>query len=106
MHSTRFLNPRSLEDYSEIITNENASIGHLPFFGFFEQAWRVKVLGVWEWHSAIATASWWRLCVALFSRLESCQVKGSRGKVIYRSPPYPIPHSQLRITRFVVLALA
>lgn len=61
-------------DYSNLIWDESAPIGHLPFFGFFEQVWRVKVLGVWEWHSAIATASWWQLCLSLFSRLESCQI--------------------------------
>ncbi|WP_392535136.1 GUN4 domain-containing protein [Nostoc sp. C117] len=60
-------------DYSDLTINDDAPNGQLPYFGFFEQAWRVKVLGVWELHSAIATASWWRLCVALFSRLETCQ---------------------------------
>ncbi|MBL1203261.1 MAG: hypothetical protein FWK04_30395 [Nostoc sp. GBBB01] len=61
-------------DYSQLNVNDNAPNGQLPYFGFFEQVWRVKVLGVWEWHSAIATASWWRLCVALFSRIQSCQI--------------------------------
>jgi len=49
-------------------------MGSYLTLAFFEQVWRVKVLGVWEWHSAIATASWWRLCVALFSRIQSCQI--------------------------------
>ncbi|MEH2147749.1 GUN4 domain-containing protein [Nostoc sp.] len=62
-------------DYSNFIVEEDAPNGQLPYFGFFEQVWRLKVLGVWEWHSAIATASWWRLCVALFSRIETCQIK-------------------------------
>ncbi|MBD2447105.1 GUN4 domain-containing protein [Nostoc sp. FACHB-152] len=60
-------------NYDDLIWHEDAPIGHLPFFGFFDQVWRVKVLGVWEWHSAIATASWWQLCVNLFSRLTHCQ---------------------------------
>ncbi|MCF2151558.1 GUN4 domain-containing protein [Desmonostoc muscorum LEGE 12446] len=62
-------------DYSELNVNDDAPNGLLPYFCFFEQVWRVKVLGVWEWHSAIATASWWRLCVALFSRIPTCQIK-------------------------------
>lgn len=62
-------------DYSNLIVEENAPNGQLPYFGFFEQVWRLKLLGVWEWHSAIATASWWQLCVALFSRIETCQIK-------------------------------
>ncbi|BAY92223.1 MULTISPECIES: GUN4 domain-containing protein [unclassified Tolypothrix] len=64
-------------DYENLVWQGDAPIGHLPYFGFLEQVWRVRLLGVWEWHSAIATASWWELCVALFSRLESCQVGDS-----------------------------
>ncbi|OCQ97742.1 hypothetical protein BCD64_06500 [Nostoc sp. MBR 210] len=59
--------------YDNLTWAEDAPMGHLPFFGFFESVWRVKVLGVWEWHSAIATANWWQLCVNLFLRLEVCQ---------------------------------
>ncbi|BAY12290.1 GUN4 domain-containing protein [Calothrix sp. NIES-2098] len=61
-------------DYDNLIWQGETPIGHLPYVGFLEQAWRVKVLGVWEWHSAIATAAWWELCVTLFSRLETCQI--------------------------------
>jgi uncharacterized caspase-like protein len=64
-------------DYDNLIWQGEAPIGHLPYVGFLEQVWRVKVLGVWEWHSAIATASWWELCVTLFSRLETCKICGS-----------------------------
>ena len=60
-------------NYSDLITGEDAPKGCLPYYGFFEPIWRVKVLGVWEWHSAIATALWWQLCVNLFSRVEACQ---------------------------------
>ncbi|MBD2363615.1 GUN4 domain-containing protein [Anabaena minutissima FACHB-250] len=56
-------------NYPELIPDDSAPAGYLPYFGFFEQVWRVKVLGIWEWHSAIATASWWRLCEALFVSL-------------------------------------
>ncbi|MBE9207662.1 GUN4 domain-containing protein [Nostoc sp. LEGE 06077] len=59
--------------YDNLTWSEDAPMGHLPFFGFFESVWRVKVLGVWEWHSAIATANWWQLSTKLFSRLEACQ---------------------------------
>ncbi|MBE9049148.1 GUN4 domain-containing protein [Nostocales cyanobacterium LEGE 11386] len=59
-------------DYSNLMWDEDAPMGLLPYCGFLEQVWRVKVLGVWEWHSAIATASWWQLCVSLFSRVEVC----------------------------------
>lgn len=59
--------------YDNLFWYEDAPMGHLPFFGFFEPVWRVQVLGVWEWHSAIATASWWQLCTSLFSRLVHCQ---------------------------------
>ncbi|MFH7024538.1 MAG: GUN4 domain-containing protein [Heteroscytonema crispum UTEX LB 1556] len=62
-------------EYSDLNFSDDAPPGHLPFFGFFEKVWRVKVLGVWEWHSAIVTASWWRLCVALLSRFESFNIK-------------------------------
>ncbi|MBD2167702.1 GUN4 domain-containing protein [Calothrix membranacea FACHB-236] len=64
-------------DYENLVWQGDAPIGHLPYFGFLEQVWRVKLLGVWEWHSAIATASWWELCVALFLRLETCQLGDS-----------------------------
>ncbi|MEH2072529.1 MAG: GUN4 domain-containing protein [Nostoc sp.] len=60
-------------DYTHLNINDDAPSGQFPYFGFFEQVWRLKVLGVWEWHSAIATASWWRLCVALFSHFQTCQ---------------------------------
>jgi uncharacterized caspase-like protein len=59
-------------DYGNLIGDEDAPMGLLPYCGFFESVWRVKVLGVWEWHSAIATASWWQLCVSLFSRVGVC----------------------------------
>jgi uncharacterized caspase-like protein len=62
-------------EYSDLNFSDDAPPGHLPFFGFFEKVWRVKVLGVWEWHSAIVTASWWRLCVALLSKFESDNIK-------------------------------
>jgi|GEM_PF-1967646 len=52
-------------NYPALTPDDNAPPGYLPYYGFFEQVWRIKVLGVWEWHSAIATASWWRLCEAL-----------------------------------------
>ncbi|MBD2198249.1 MULTISPECIES: GUN4 domain-containing protein [Calothrix] len=60
-------------DYNSLTWEGDAPMGHLPYVGFFEPIWRVKVLGVWEWHSAIATANWWELCVALFRRIETCK---------------------------------
>ncbi|MBW4560732.1 MAG: GUN4 domain-containing protein [Mojavia pulchra JT2-VF2] len=60
-------------NYDALIWQGEAPIGHLPYVGFFEQVWRVKLLGIWEWHSAIATAAWWELCVTLFSRIETCK---------------------------------
>ncbi|BAY22531.1 peptidase C14 caspase catalytic subunit p20 [Calothrix sp. NIES-2100] len=64
-------------DYDNLIWTGDAPMGHLPYVGFLEQVWHVKVLGVWEWHSAIATAAWWELCVTLFSRIEACKIASS-----------------------------
>lgn len=61
-------------DYSGLMFSKDAPEGQFPFFSFFEQVWRIKLLGVWELHSAIATAGWWRLCVCLFSRVEDCNL--------------------------------
>lgn len=61
-------------EYNHLIWSEDAPVGHLPYVGFFEPVWRVKVLGIWEWHSAIATAAWWELCVTLFSRVLACEI--------------------------------
>jgi GUN4-like len=64
-------------DYNNLTWQGDAPVGHLPYVGFLESVWRVKVLGVWEWHSAIATASWWELCVALLMRIEACKIESS-----------------------------
>ena len=64
-------------DYENLTWKGEAPMGHLPYVGFLEQVWHVKVLGVWEWHSAIATAAWWELCVKLFLRIEACQIVSS-----------------------------
>lgn len=56
-------------NYTDLAPNDNTPAGYLPYYGFFAQVWRVKVFGVWEWHSAIATASWWQLCEALLMRV-------------------------------------
>jgi uncharacterized caspase-like protein len=64
-------------DYNSLTWEGDAPMGHLPFVGFLAPVWHVKVLGVWEWHSAIATAAWWELCVALFMRIEACKIDSS-----------------------------
>ncbi|WP_427163021.1 GUN4 domain-containing protein [Aliinostoc sp. HNIBRCY26] len=68
-HRVRWREKDAWVNYTDFIADDNAPAGYLPYYGFFAPVWRVKVLGVWEWHSAIATASWWQLCEALLGVL-------------------------------------
>ncbi|BAZ11015.1 peptidase C14 caspase catalytic subunit p20 [Calothrix sp. NIES-4071] len=59
-------------DYDYLNFSLDAPTGHLPFFNFIENPWRIKVLGIWEMNSMILTARWWQKCVCLFERLDNC----------------------------------
>ncbi|RUS99228.1 hypothetical protein DSM106972_079300 [Dulcicalothrix desertica PCC 7102] len=58
-------------DYDDLNFSLDAAFGHLPFFSFIENPWRIKLLGIWEMNSMILTARWWQQCVCFFSRLDN-----------------------------------
>lgn len=55
-------------DYDYLNFSLDAAFGHLPFFSFIENPWRVKLLGIWEMNSMILTARWWEQCVCFLNR--------------------------------------
>ncbi|OKH47931.1 hypothetical protein NIES2101_22945 [Calothrix sp. HK-06] len=55
-------------DYDYLNFSLDAATGHLPFFSFIENPWRIKLLGIWEMNSMILTARWWQQCVYFLSR--------------------------------------
>ncbi|MBW4600117.1 MAG: hypothetical protein KME29_11040 [Calothrix sp. FI2-JRJ7] len=47
-------------DYDYFNFSLDAAFGHLLFFSFIENPWRITLLGIWEMNSMILTARWWQ----------------------------------------------